>query len=62
MDKSMDSAFVLFILLIVVAFVAFGVGWAAYQCGRADPRGAGRKNEKRLESVVKEERWILKSS
>lgn len=36
MDKAMDSAFVLFILLIVVAFVAFGVGWEAYQCGRAE--------------------------
>lgn len=36
MDKSVDSAFALFILLTVVAFVAVGVGWAAYQCGRSD--------------------------
>lgn len=36
MDKSMDSAFVLFILTIVVAFVATGAGWAGYQCGRAE--------------------------
>ena len=36
MDKSMDSAFVLFILMIVIAFVATGAGWAGYQCGRTE--------------------------